>query len=226
MDSRLTPGPLAATARTRLRRLPGKEVTDTATLHAVLDAGRVAHVAVTQGGQPFVLPVAYARDSDRVVLHGSTGSRLFRALAAGTPCCVTVTILDGLVLARSAFETSMNYRCAMVLGVPSIVDGEAKVGALYRISEHVQPGRWAQVREPNAKELAKTLVVALSLDECSVKVSAVWPDDEPADLDRPVWAGVVPVHETFGDPVPAPDLRFDVPPPTFTTSPRPTPRAG
>ncbi|MCI4064375.1 pyridoxamine 5'-phosphate oxidase family protein [Micromonospora sp. R77] len=184
-------------------------------MHAVLDAGRVGHLAIADGTQPYALPVAYARDGDRVLLHGSTGSRLFRHLAAGAPACLTVTLLDGLVLARSAFESSMNYRCAMVLGTLVALGGDEKPAALERLSEHLLPGRWAVIRPPSAKELAATLVLALPLAECSVKISAGPPDDPDDDLDRPVWAGVVPVVETYGPPQPDPRLRHDLPPPEW-----------
>ncbi len=185
-------------------------------LDAVLDAGRVAHVAVTDdSGQPYVLPVAHARDGDAVLFHGSTGSRLFRTLAEGAPTCLTVTLLDGLVVARSVFESSMHYRSAMVLGRAAALDGGAKLAALERISEHLLPGRWADARQPNPKELAATLVLSLPLDEWSVKVSDGPPDDAAEDLDLPVWAGLVPLHESWGEPVPAPDLRGDRPVPAY-----------
>ncbi|MFE9203784.1 pyridoxamine 5'-phosphate oxidase family protein [Micromonospora sp. NPDC007230] len=206
---------VGGTDRTRVRRLPDLAVHDRAALHAVLDAGRVAHLAIADGGQPYALPVAYARDGERVLVHGSTGSRLFRHLAAGAPACLTVTLLDGLVLARSAFESSMNYRCAMVLGCLAVLDGAEKLAALERLSEHLLPGRWARIRPPSAKELAATLVLALPLDECSVKISAGPPDDPEDDLDRPVWAGVVPVVEAYGTPQPDPRLRHDLPPPEW-----------
>jgi len=193
--------------RTAVRRLPEKQVHDRASLHAVLDAGRVAHVAVHEQGQPYVLPVAYARAGDDVLFHGSTASRLFRSLAAGVPTCLTVTVLDGLVLARSVFESSMHYRCAMVLGCSTVLEGDAKLAGLERISEHLMPGRWADARQPNRKELAATLVLSMPLEEWSVKVSAAPPDDAEDDLDLPVWAGVLPMHEAYGDPVPAPGLR-------------------
>ena len=209
------PAGVGGTDRTRVRRLPDLAVHDRSTLHAVLDAGRVGHLAIVDGGQPYALPVAYARDGQRVLVHGSTGSRLFRHLAAGAPACLTVTLLDGLVLARSAFESSMNYRCAMVLGRLVALDGAEKLAALARLSEHLLPGRWARIRPPSAKELAATLVLALPLAECSVKVSAGPPDDPEDDLDRPVWAGVVPVVEAYGTPRPDPRLRHDLPPPEW-----------
>jgi nitroimidazol reductase NimA-like FMN-containing flavoprotein (pyridoxamine 5'-phosphate oxidase superfamily) len=194
-----------------VRRLPEKAVTDVDALHAVLDAGLVAHVAVVdESGQPFVLPCGYARDGERLLLHGSTASRLFRTLAGGAPSCVTVTLLDGLVLARSAFESSMNYRSVMVLGQFNALDGEEKLASLQRLSDHLLPGRWSDIRPPSKKELAATVVLSMPLTECSVKLSAGPPDDAVEDLDLPVWAGVVPVVQRFGEPVPAPDLRFDI----------------
>ena len=206
------------TDRTRVRRLPDKQVTDRAVLEAILDAGRVAHVAVDDGGQPFALPVGYARDGDRVLVHGSTGSRLFRLLAAGEPACLTVTLLDGLVVARSVFESSMHYRCAMVLGRGQPLHAADLESALHRLSEHLMPGRWRDARPPNPRELAATLVVALPLDEWSVKVSAGPPDDDPADLDWPAWAGVVPLREVLDAPVDAPDLRGAAPVPAYVSS--------
>ena len=155
-----------AVDRTAVRRLPEKQLHDRASLDAVLDAGRVAHVAVLDGeGQPYVIPVAYARDGDAVLFHGSTASRLFRTLAAAAPTCLTVTLLDGLVLARSVFESSMHYRSAMVLGSSTALEGDAKLAGLERISEHLMPGRWGDARQPNRKELAATLVLTMPLDE-------------------------------------------------------------
>jgi nitroimidazol reductase NimA-like FMN-containing flavoprotein (pyridoxamine 5'-phosphate oxidase superfamily) len=204
--------------RTRVRRLPEKQRAGAGALHAVLDAGLVAHVAVTDAdGQPYVVPVAYGRDGDRALFHGSTASRLFRSLAGGAPTCLTVTLLDGLVLARSAFESSMNYRSAMVLGRCTVVEGPAKLEALERISERLMPGRWAEARSPSRKELAATTVLALPLEEYSVKVSDGGPDDAPEDLGLPIWAGVVPMAEAFGDPVPAPGLRAGLPVPPYVT---------
>jgi uncharacterized protein len=201
---------LSDAGRTTVRRLPDKQVHDRAALDAVLDAAKVAHVAVVDDGAPYVVPVACARDGDAVLFHGSTASRLFRLLAAGAPTCLTVTLLDGLVAARSVFESSMHYRSAMVLGTAATLSGDAKLAALQRLSEHLLPGRWAEARHPSTKELAATLVLALPLTEWSVKVSDRPPDDEESDLDRPVWAGVVPLlPQPLGPPVPAPDLRGD-----------------
>lgn len=209
-------GSPGATARTTLHRLPENAVTDRATVHAILDDGLVAHVGIVgDAAQPYVLPVGYARAEEELLFHGSSASRLFQTLAAGAPACATVTILEGMVLARSGFESSMNYRCVMVLGRCSSLEGEEKVAALERISDHLLPGRWADIRGPNAQELRATLVLSLPLDECSAKISEGGPDDVDEDLDRLVWAGVVPLVRHWGTPIPAPDLRFDLPAPEY-----------
>jgi nitroimidazol reductase NimA-like FMN-containing flavoprotein (pyridoxamine 5'-phosphate oxidase superfamily) len=182
-------------------------VDDRAGLDAVLDQGRVAHVAVLDGGQPLVVPLAYARDGDTLLVHGSTGSRALRHLGDGVPTCVTVTLLDGYVLARAAVETSMRYRSAMLLGAFTVVHDPAdKLAALARISDHSVPGRWAALRAPTRKELAGTAVLSLAIEQWSLKANQGWPTDDPRDLDRPVWAGVVPLTARVGTPLPAPDL--------------------
>ena len=202
----LPPDP-GSTPRTRVRRLPEHAVTDRSALYTVLDAGLVAHIALAdEHGQPYAIPVAYARHEETVLFHGSAASRLFRSCAAGAPVCLTVTLLDGLVLARSAFESSMNYRSAMVLGHCGVLHGRAKLDALQLISEHLMPGRWAEIRPPSEKELKATTVLELPLDECSVKANGGGPEDDAADLTRPVWAGRVPLVESWADPVPSADL--------------------
>lgn len=208
-----------STDRTIVRRLAEKTVNDRAAGYSILDAGFVAHVSVAdESGQPYVVPVGYARDGDRVLFHGSTGSRLFRGLADGQATCLTVTLLDGMVLARSTFESSMQYRGVMVLGTCSVLKGADKDSALEIITEHLLPGRWAEARHPNTKELAATLVLALSLDEMSIKVANGPPDDEDDDVPRPIWAGVVPLRESFGDPEDAPDLVAPYPVPDYVTA--------
>jgi len=200
---------LSETPRTKLHRLAEKEVKDPKILHEILDASYVAHVAVVdEDGQPFVLPQAYARVGNKVLFHGSSGSRLYRALAAGAPTCLTVTRHDGMVLARSGFESSMLFRCVMVLGsCREIKEHDEKVEALRLITEHLFPGRWAEIRWPSKKELAAALVLELPLDECSVKVATQGPppQDEAGDIASPtfgkIWAGVVPISESFGVPL-------------------------
>ncbi len=199
--------PLSATGRTRLRRHRERGRADRADLYAVLDAGLICHLGVVVGGSPRVLPTTYARDGDRLYLHGSSANAGFAA-ADGTEVCVTVTHFDGLVLARSVFSHSVNYRSAVVLGTAAIVRDEAeRRAALRAIVEHLVPGQWAAARQPTAKEMAATSVLALPLAEASVKVRSGGPADEPGDLELDVWAGVLPAAVTFGPPEPDPALR-------------------
>ena len=189
------------TDRTRIRRLPEKAVTDRTVLDAILDAGLVAHVGIVDDGQPFVLPVGYARRGDQVIMHGSSGSRLFRRLADGDPACVSVTLLDGLVYARSTFESSMNYRSAMILGSAHRLSGDDELDALRVLTEHLLPGRWQEARQPNKKERAATVTVAMPIAEWSVKVGDGGPSDLPEDLEnepwRSIWAGHVPIAQVM-----------------------------
>lgn len=207
-----------STARTRVRRLPEKAVADRHTAYAILDAGLVAHVAVVTDGQPYVVPVGYARVGDEVIFHGSSASRLFKTLSTGTPTCLTVTLLDGLVLARSLFESSMHYRTVMVLGTCRQLEGEEEVQALLDLSERLMPGRTSEARHPEPQELKATITLALPLDEISVKVGDGPPDDVDSDLVDPVysriWAGHVPITESFGEPV-ADDLAAGIPLPDY-----------
>jgi nitroimidazol reductase NimA-like FMN-containing flavoprotein (pyridoxamine 5'-phosphate oxidase superfamily) len=201
--------PTARTARVRdrtaVRRLPDKQVRDRSTLDAILDAALVAHVAVVDDGVPYVVPMGCARDHDEMLVHGSTASRACRTLAAGTPTCATVTLLDGIVVARSRFESSMHYRSAMMTGTFEVLHGQAKVRALDVLTRRLLPGLDG-AREPSERELAATAVLALPLDQWSVKVSAGFPEDAAEDLGRRSWAGVVPMLHTWGAPLPAPDL--------------------
>jgi nitroimidazol reductase NimA-like FMN-containing flavoprotein (pyridoxamine 5'-phosphate oxidase superfamily) len=205
---------LPLTDRTRVTRLPDRQVVDRQVLHEVLDAGLVAHVGVVRDGVPVILPVGYARDRDSLLLHGSTGGGLLRQAAAGLPVTVTVTLLDGLVYARSLFDSSMNYRCAMVIGTATPVTGPDKLAAMRLLSEHLMPGRWAEVREPTKRELAATLVLRLPLAEASVKLRAAGAEGEPDDGEsREVWAGVLPLRTVAGQPEPDPDVPAGVPVP-------------
>lgn len=194
-----------STPRTRVKRIPEKAVTDRETAYAILDAGLVAHVAVVTDGQPYVVPVGYARRGDEVIFHGSSASRLFKTLAAAAPTCLTVTLLDGLVLARSLFESSMHYRTVMALGSCRQLEGDEEVAALLDLSERLMPGRTTDARHPEPQELKATITLALPLDEISVKVGDGPPEDVPEDLVDPVysriWAGWVPITESFGEPV-------------------------
>jgi nitroimidazol reductase NimA-like FMN-containing flavoprotein (pyridoxamine 5'-phosphate oxidase superfamily) len=206
--------------RTRIRRLPQKGRYDRATIHAILDEALICHVGFTAAdGQPFVLPTIHARVDDTLYLHGSSGSRMLTAMASGTKVCVTATLLDGLVLARSGFEHSMNYRCAVVLGTSrAVTEAQERQLALRALIDHMVAGRSARVRMPNRKEDAATAVVALSLHEASAKVSTGPPTDEQADLAMDVWAGVLPLALTVGVPQPDPLLDTRVPVPEAIAS--------
>jgi nitroimidazol reductase NimA-like FMN-containing flavoprotein (pyridoxamine 5'-phosphate oxidase superfamily) len=191
----------AGPSRTQIRRLPEKAVSDRAVLYAVVDAGLVAHVGIAVGGQPFVMPCGYARDGDRLLLHGSTGSRLFRSLASGLPACVTITLLDGLVVAISLFESSMHYRSAVILGHGRALLGAEKKSALDILADALLPDRRADARPPNRRELAATSVIALPMDEWSVKVSDSQPEVVPDDDGWTPWSGVVPLRLRPGKPI-------------------------
>ena len=206
------PARRAPRPRTAVRRAPEKQVHDRAALDDLLDTALVAHVAVVDGGQPYVVPLGLARDGDRVLVHGSTASRAFRLLATGAPSCTTVTVVDGVVVARSQFESSMRYRCAMILGAFTALDGEEAAAALAVLAARLLPGLTG-ARPPSGQERRATSVLALPLREWSLKVSAGFPQDAPEDLDRPVWAGVVPLHHVWGEPEPAPGLAPGIPVP-------------
>jgi uncharacterized protein len=197
----------APTPRTTVHRLPKRGVYDRAAVAAILDEALVCHVGFAAEGQPFVIPTIFARVEDRLYLHGSAASRMLQALAEGIDVCVTVTLVDGLVLARSAFHHSMNYRSVVVLGdAQAVSDPAEKWDALHTIVEHVAPGRWAEVREPSAKEMAGTLVLRLPLDEASAKVRTGPPLDDEEDYALECWAGVLPLRLVPGAPVPDPRL--------------------
>lgn len=206
--------------RTRVRRSPDKQHTDRAVLDAVLDANVVAHVGLADdSGMPFVLPCAYARDGDRILLHGSTASRMFRRLADGAATCIAVTTLDAMVVARSAFESSMHYRSAMVFGhCAPITDDDDHLNALRLITEHLLPGRWKEVRNSHAKELKATSVVAMPIAEWSVKISDGEPDDAVEDIASDTWAGILPIDSTWGQPRPANNLRTGLAVPASVTA--------
>lgn len=182
-----------AIPRTQVRRLPKRGSADRGVLNAILDEGIVCHVGIVEGASPAVIPTGFVRDGDRLLLHGSTASRLMQYLAAGKEACITVTLLDAIVLARSAFHHSMNYRSAVLFGRAERIEDAAKNDALFTYMERIMPGRWDAVRLPDAKELAGTLVVGFPIAEFSCKSRIGPPGDEPEDLAFPVWAGIVPM---------------------------------
>jgi uncharacterized protein len=201
-----------ASERTRLRRRPERGRYDRETIDAILDAALVCHLGFDVDGQPFVIPTTFARVGDHLYVHGSAAGRTMRALATGAPVCVTVTLLDGLVLARSAFHHSMNYRSVVVLGrAVEVTDTQERLAAFEAIVEHALPGRWAEVRWPTAQELRATTVLRLPLDEASAKVRRGGPIDDEEDLALDCWAGVIPLRLTAEEPLAEPDLRPGIP---------------
>ena len=182
------------TSRTRVVREPQRAVYDRAEAYEILDEAFICHVGFVVDGQPFVIPTSYGRSGDNLYIHGSAASRMLRKLDQGTPVCVTVTLLDGLVLARSVFNHSMNYRSVVVLGKATAVeDRDEKTEALRVLSEHILPGRWADSRQPNEKELKATTVLKLPINEFSAKVRVGPPIDDEEDYAFPTWAGVIPL---------------------------------
>jgi uncharacterized protein len=199
------------TKRTKLGRLPNRGSHEPETVHAILDAAFLAHVGFQMEGQPFVIPTLYGREADTLYLHGSAASRMLRGLDTGIPACVCVTIVDGLVLARSAFHHSMNYRSVVAFGTARQIEGaEEKTRALRIISEHVIAGRWSDVRGPSDKELKATAVLEFSIEEASAKIRTGPPVDDEEDYSLPVWAGVLPLRMEAKTPVPDPRLAASI----------------
>jgi uncharacterized protein len=202
---------LSPTPRSTIRRGKNRAVTDRSALYAVLDAGLICHLAFVVDGAPIVIPTGYGRGGDTLYVHGSTGAASLRAAAAGAQVCVNVTLLDAIIYSRAVFHHSVNYRSATVHGVArQLVDDDAKLAALAVITDHLAPGSWDHAREPTKQELAKTAVLALDLTEAAVKIRTGGPGEEPDDLlpenNGKAWAGVLPLHRTWGEPVPDPDL--------------------
>lgn len=184
----------------KVRQLAGKAAYDRDTVHAVLDAGLAAHVAFVQDGAPVVVPMIHAREGETLYLHGARKARVIRLLEQTERCCINVTLVDGLVLARSAFNSSMHYRSATVFGRPELVEDPAeKIHGMRVISEHLMPGRWDELRAPHEREVKMTGVIRVPIEAASAKLSAGPPDDEPEDYEIPVWAGVLPLSATFGE---------------------------
>jgi nitroimidazol reductase NimA-like FMN-containing flavoprotein (pyridoxamine 5'-phosphate oxidase superfamily) len=193
---------IAKTDRTKVRRLPKRGVYDRETINAILDEAFICHVGFAIDGQPYVIPTGFARIENDLYIHGSSASRMLRSLAGGVDVCVTVTLIDGLVLARSAFHHSMNYRSVVILGKAGLVeDNDEKMKALEAFTEHVIPGRWEEVRWPTELELKATTVLKLPIEEASAKIRTGGPVDDEEDYEMNVWAGVLPIKLTPGEPV-------------------------
>jgi nitroimidazol reductase NimA-like FMN-containing flavoprotein (pyridoxamine 5'-phosphate oxidase superfamily) len=180
--------------RIRIKREPQRGRYDRETIDLILDEALLCHLGFEIDGQPYVIPTLHARVGDRLYVHGSAASRMLRHLAGGVRVCVTVTLLDGLVLARSVFNHSVNYRSVVLLGTATLVEGDEKLAALHALTEQLAPGRWEEARRPTTAELKATWILSLPIEEVSAKVRNGPPEDEPGDEDLPVWAGVVPVH--------------------------------
>jgi nitroimidazol reductase NimA-like FMN-containing flavoprotein (pyridoxamine 5'-phosphate oxidase superfamily) len=206
----------APTPRTRVTREPERAVYDRAAAYQILDEGFICHVGFVLDNQPFVIPTGYGRSEDNLYIHGSAASRMLRNLDQGIAVCVTVTLLDGLVLARSIFNHSMNYRSVVVLGTALAGEDPAeKLQALRALSEHILPGRWDEARKPNERELKATLVMRLPINEFSAKVRRGPPIDNEEDYSFPTWAGVVPLQTVAGSPINDPKLDPKTPVPSY-----------
>lgn len=202
------------TQHTTVKRHPERGAYDRATIDSILDEALICHLGFVADGRPFVIPTIHARDGDTLYVHGSPGSRMLRTAKERVDICVTVTLLDGLVLARSVYNHSMNYRSAVVLGRANEVTGRhEKLRAMQRVVEHVVPGRWDDARRPNDGEIKGTTILALPLDEASAKIRYGPPTDDDDDLELPVWAGVIPLRIEPSDPLPAPGV--DTSPPRY-----------
>lgn len=210
------PNAIGPSERSKVRRMPERGVYDREVINRILDEGVVCQVGIVANGQPIIIPMAYARVADSIYVHGSRASRLLRTLARGGPACVSVTLVDGLVLARSAFHHSMNYRSVVVFGSGRAVDDPTEQTQAFRaLLERLVPGRWDEIRAPNEPELRQTLVVAISMDEASAKIRSGPPKDDQEDLDFPVWAGVLPLRLEASTPIPDPHLRKRFAPPSY-----------
>ncbi len=204
------------TPHTRLIREHERGVYDREAVYKILDAGFICHVGFVQNGQPFVIPTGYGRNSDTLYIHGSAASRMLKEVNQGIPVCVTVTLLDGLVLARSIFNHSMNYRSVVILGQAKIIDDPAeKLEALRLLSEHIIPGRWADSRFPNERELKATTILKLPIQEFSAKVRQGPVVDDAEDMSYPTWAGILPLPVVPGAPIPDEKLDAGIPVPAY-----------
>ena len=206
----------AKTKRNRVRRLPERGVYDQEAIYRIVDAAPICHVGIVEDGQPVVIPTIHARRDDTLLLHGAKASRLLKYIQAGNPVCVTITLLDGLVLARSTFHSSMNYRSVVLFGHGKTIEGnDEKLRALEVLTEHLMPGRWLDSRQPTQQELDATTIVAIAIESASAKSRAGGPNDEEEDYALPIWAGVLPMRQQWLDPVPDQRLAEDVATPDY-----------
>jgi nitroimidazol reductase NimA-like FMN-containing flavoprotein (pyridoxamine 5'-phosphate oxidase superfamily) len=217
VTKQVTPaGSIPITDRTKVNRLPQRGNYEQETIYKILDEGMICHVGFVVNEQPFVIPTGYARYGDKLLIHGSAISRMLKSLREGIRVCVTVTLLDGLVLARSAFHHSMNYRAVVIFGTADVIaNADEKMAALTAFTEHIVPGRWDDVRIPTANELLATMVLTIDLTEASAKIRTGPPKDDPEDYSLPVWAGVLPLNQAFGEPIADEALSAGIPAPSY-----------
>jgi uncharacterized protein len=219
MEDETAENTITETPRTTLKRLPKRGSHDRVVINSILDEGFICHVGFAVEGRPFVIPTGYARVQDRLLIHGSQASRMLRTLSEGIEVCVNVTLLDGLVLARSAFHHSMNYRSIVIFGRATLIEDPAeKMSALFALSEHIIPNRWQDVREPNDSELRQTTVLSLPIDEASAKIRTGPPLDDEEDYGMKVWAGVLPLRMVAGQPITDPRLLPEIDPPDYVVN--------
>jgi nitroimidazol reductase NimA-like FMN-containing flavoprotein (pyridoxamine 5'-phosphate oxidase superfamily) len=213
------PDVFPTTARNKVKRLPERGHYDAATIYPIVDAALICHVGFALDGQPYVIPTLHARRGDTILLHGAKGSRLLRHIQAGGEVCITVTLMDGIVLARSVFHHSINYRSAVLFGSGAVIDGDnERLEALEAFTERLIPGRWRDARQPSAIELKQTTIVAVPIESASAKIRTGPPGDEADDLDLPVWAGILPLRQSAGAPIADPQLKPGVELPGYIRS--------
>jgi nitroimidazol reductase NimA-like FMN-containing flavoprotein (pyridoxamine 5'-phosphate oxidase superfamily) len=199
------------TARNKVKRMPERGHYDAATIYPIVDAALLCHVGFALGGQPYIIPTLHARQGDTILLHGAKGSRLLRYIQSGGEVCITMTLIDGIVLARSVFHHSINYRSAVLFGKGAVIaDDQARLQALEAFTERLIPGRWQDARIPNALELKQTTIVAVPIESASAKVRTGPPGDEDDDLGLPVWAGILPIRQIAGAPIADPQLNSGI----------------
>jgi nitroimidazol reductase NimA-like FMN-containing flavoprotein (pyridoxamine 5'-phosphate oxidase superfamily) len=204
------------TSRNKVKRHPERGHYDASIIYPIIDEGLICHVGFVQNNQPYVIPTLHARQGEMILLHGSKGSRLLQHVEAGGDVCITITLMDGIVLARSVFSHSINYRSVVIFGKGKLIAGEAEqLQALETFTERLIPGRWRDVRRPNAVELKQTTIVAVAIESAVAKIRTGPPKDQEDDLELPVWAGVLPLHQTAGAPIADPQLKTGIEVPEY-----------
>ncbi len=205
----------AKTTLNQVKRIPKRGAYDKETIYNLVDQSVICYVAFVKDGQPLIIPTLHARQGDNILLHGSSASRMMRHLAAGNPVSINITMVDGIVLARSVFHHSMNYRSVVLFGKGQLVPDEEKMAALQLFTDRIMPGRWDDARQPNAQEMKATTIISIPIESASAKVRVGPPGDDDEDYALPIWAGVVPITQQIGTPIPDPLLRDGIPLPDY-----------